>query len=181
VLALVTAATVVALGVERGLLLAMILSLLMHVKQSYRPPCGVIMRDATDDWQIEDPVPGKFVEPGMVMFWFGAGLFYANAAYFDHLTRKLVDQATAPVRWFVIDARAITDLDYSGGRAIVELQERLKRAGVALVLIMVEAHPTRALERLGFANLTSTIRIFDSRTSCVQAYRAETSGERADE
>ena len=177
-LALVTAATVVALGVERGLLLAMILSLLMHVRQSYRPPCGVIMRDATDDWQIEDPVPGKFVEPGMVMFWFGAGLFYANASYFDHLTRKLVDQATAPLHWFVIDARAISDLDYSGGCAMAELQERLRSAGVELVLITVEAHPKRALERLQFANLTDTVRIFDSRASCLQAYRAEILGKR---
>jgi len=173
VLALITAATVVGLGVERGLLLAAVLSLLLHVRQSYRPACGVVMKDAADEWRIEDPVPGKFVEPGMVMFWFGAALFYANATYFERMTRMLVDKATGPVRWFAIDARAIAELDYSGGRAIVELQQHLEKTGVVLALILVEMHSRRTIERMGFANLIGTVRIFDSRYDCVHAYRAE--------
>ena len=175
VLALITTATVVAFGVERGLLLAVILSLLMHVRQSYRPHSGVVVRGEKDEWEIDDAEPGKFVEPGMVMFWFGAGLFYANAAYFTGMTRRLVDEASGPVRWFVIDARAITEVDYSGGRAIVDFQQYLERAGVVLALILVETRPQRALERMGFADLIGRCRIFDSRSACVEAYRSERS------
>ncbi len=179
-LALITAATVVALGVERGLLLAVILSLLMHVRQSYRPECGVVVRGAKDEWQIDDAKPGKFLEPGIVMFWFGAGLFYANSAYFTSVTRRLVDDASDPVRWFAIDARAMTELDYSGGRAMADLQQHLERAGVVLALIVVDTHPQRALERMCFADLGGTCRLFDSRYACVQAYRLEMSAMRTD-
>jgi len=172
-LAIATAATVVFFGVERGLLFAAVLSLLMHVRQSYRPAAGVVVRDAADEWRIVDPVPGKFVEPGMVMFWFGAGLFYANAGYFGSLTRKLLDEATGPVRWFAIDARSITELDYSGGRVVSDLQKHLAKDGVVLALILVETHSKRAVERLGFGDLTGSYRIFDSRYACVKAYREE--------
>lgn len=176
-LALVTAATVVGLGVEFGLFLAAVLSLLMHVRQSYRPTCGVVTRSPSKEWQIEEPVPGKFVEPGLVIFWFGAGLFYANAAYFERLTKRLVDEAPGPVRWLAIDARAITDLDYSGGQAMVELQKHLAKAGVVLALIMAEAHSRGVIARMGFANLIGTVRVFDSRYDCVHAYRAEMAAE----
>src|SRR5215469_5574050 len=173
VLALITAGTVVVLGVERGLFLAVILSLLMHVRQSYRPHCGVVVRGEKDEWEIDKPEPGKFVEPGLLMFWFGSSLFYANVAYFSGLTRRLADQAPDPVRWFVIDARAITDVDYSGGQALADFQRHLARAGVPMALIMAESRPTRTLERAGFLELVGACRMFDSREACVAAYREE--------
>lgn len=80
-IALVTAATVVIFGVEQGIILAVVLSLLQHVRRSYRPQTGVAVRDAADHWRIEDPMPVKLAEPGMVIFWFGTDLFYANVAF----------------------------------------------------------------------------------------------------
>ena len=44
-LALVTAGVVVAIGVEQGILLAMALSLLRHVRHSYRPHTAVLVED----------------------------------------------------------------------------------------------------------------------------------------
>lgn len=172
-LALVTTATVVFFGVELGLALAVILSLLMHVRQNYRPPCGVLMHGPKGEWEIDAPEPGKFVEPGMVMFWFGAGLFYANAAYFAGLTRMLADQAAGSVRWFVIDARAMTELDYSGGRAVMDLQQHLARKDVVLALILAATRSKKALERLDLLDLIGACRMFDSRESCIEAYRQE--------
>src|SRR5215470_11538297 len=58
-LALFTAATVVTLGVETGIILAVVLSLLQHVRHSYRPLTGVLVQDASDHWRLEDPLPGK--------------------------------------------------------------------------------------------------------------------------
>jgi len=102
-LALVTAATVVIFGVEQGIILAVVLSLLLHVWHSYRPQTGVIVHDPVDHWRLDDPIPGKMAEPGLVIFWFGADLFYANAAFFAEQARKLVNQSPSPVRWLVVD------------------------------------------------------------------------------
>jgi high affinity sulfate transporter 1 len=172
ILALITAATVVIFGVEQGILLAVIVSLLMHVRHSYRPHVGVVVHDEADHWRIEDPAPGKLAEPGMVMFWFGAGLFYANAAFFAEQVLKLIDHQPAPVRWLVIDARAVTELDYSAGRALTELHQDLSRKGIVLAMIVVELRHKDSLKRLGLADLMGADRIFQSRFECVEAYRS---------
>jgi high affinity sulfate transporter 1 len=173
-LALITAGTVVIFGVEQGILLAVILSLLMHVRHGYRPHIGVVVRDEGDHWRIDDPAPGKLAEPGMVMFWFGAGLFYANASFFAEQVRKLVQQPPSPVRWLVIDARAVTEMDYSAGQVLKELHQDLSRMGVVLAMIVVRERHLGDLERTGMIDLIGTNRIFESRYECMNAYRSET-------
>jgi MFS superfamily sulfate permease-like transporter len=165
ILALITVGTVVLFGVEQGILLAVVLSLLMHVRHSYRPHTGVIVRDATDHWRIEDPVPGKLAEPGMLTFWFGASLFYANVSFFAEQVRKLVDQQPVRLRWLVIDARAITELDYSAGCALAELHQDLSK------IVVPERHQG-TLVRMGMVDLIGEEHIFESRYDCIQAYRS---------
>lgn len=172
-LALLTAATVVIFGVEQGIILAVVLSLLQHVRQSYRPKTAVLVRDTAGHWHLEDPFPGKMAEPGMAMFWFGADLFYANAAFFAEQARKLVDQSPSPVRWLVIDATAITGLDFTAGRALAELQQDLAKAGIVLALVVVQVRHYGDLERMGLINLIGANRIFESRQDCLAAYRSE--------
>jgi sulfate permease, SulP family len=62
ILALVTAASVVLFGVEDGILLALVLSLLQHVRHSYKPPVAVETQMADGHWQM------RAVEPGLLKF-----------------------------------------------------------------------------------------------------------------
>jgi MFS superfamily sulfate permease-like transporter len=172
-LALATAATVVFVGVEQGIFLAVVLSLLQHVRRSYRPHTGVILQDDVDQWRMEEAVPGRMLEPGLVMYWFGSDLFYANASFFLEQAHKLVDESPSPVRWLVIDASAMTGVDFSAGRALAELQQDLAKAGVVLALARVQSRKDGNLERLGLVKLIGADRIFNSRRACLEAYRAE--------
>ena len=172
-LALLTAITVVVLGVEQGILLAVVLSLLQHVRHSYRPHTGVIVRDPTGNWSLEDPVPGKMAEPGLVMFWFGRDLFYANAAFFAEQARRLVEHSPSRVCWLVIDATAITGLDFSAGRAVAELHQDLAKAGVVLAFVEAPEKHHVDFERMGLVELIGANRIFNSRHACVAAYKSE--------
>ena len=172
-LAVITVLTVVVFGVEQGILLAVILSLLQHVHHSYRPHTGVIVRDADGNWSVEDPVPGRMAEPGMVMFWFGRDLFYANVAFFAEQARRLVDDSPSPVRWLVLDATAITGLDFSAGRALAELQQDLAKAGIVLAVVEVPVKHHANFERMGLVDLIGSNRIFDSKHACLEAYKSE--------
>ena len=177
-LALVTAAAVVIFGVEQGIILAVVLSLLQHVRRSYRPQTGVLVRDAAaDQWRIEDPLPVKLAEPGMVIFWFGADLFYANVAFFAEQARMLVHESPTPVRWLTIDATAIPGLDFSAGRAVAELQQDLAKIGVTLALIVIPVRHRSNLERLGLIELIGANHIFESRHACLAAYQSEWSAQ----
>lgn len=147
VLALATTAVVVLVGVEEGILLAMVLSLLRHVRHSYRPHTAVLVEDKSGPWRQIPAVPGARSGPGLVIYRFGAALFYANAGHFAAQARTLVARAPEPVRWLMIDAGAITNVDYSAARALRQLQQDLAGGGVALVLVHVEAELQADLDR----------------------------------
>jgi MFS superfamily sulfate permease-like transporter len=170
-LAAITAATVIFAGVQPGILLAVILSLLQHVRRSYQPHTAIIVREDNDRWRMEPVSPGKMIEPGLVMYWFGAELFYANAGRFVQDVRRLIDQSPTPVRWMVIDGAAITGVDFSGGCAILELQQDLSKEGVTLALVSLGWQRSGDLDRLGLTEAIGVNHIFRSRRDCVAAYR----------
>jgi MFS superfamily sulfate permease-like transporter len=131
-LALTTAGVVVAVGVEQGILLAMILSLLRIVRHSYHPHTGVMVLNPLGTWDLNPVGPGVMTEPGFVLYHFGAALFYANANRFAEEVTCLVGQAPSQVRWLIVDAEAITNLDYSAARVVLEVQQNLTSCGTQL-------------------------------------------------
>jgi sulfate permease, SulP family len=131
-LALTTAVVVVAAGVEQGILLAMIVSLLRIVAHSYHPHTGVMVLNQLGTWDLNPVGPGKVTEPGLVLYHFGATLFYANANRFAEEVTCLVGQAPSQVRWLIVDAEAMTRLDYSAARVVLELQQNLSTCGTQL-------------------------------------------------
>ncbi|HXX42483.1 MAG TPA: SulP family inorganic anion transporter [Chthoniobacterales bacterium] len=173
-LAAVTTVTVVGLGVEQGILLALALSLLQHVRHSYEPHTALILRDPAEHWRMENVSPGKFTEPGLIIYWFGADLFYANATRFAQEARSLVTESPSPVKWLAIEAGAITDIDYSAGEALKELHDDLAKTGVVLALCRVSGDLHKDLHHLGLIDVIGPDRIFDSRGACLEAYRSVT-------
>lgn len=131
VVALITAIIVVVVGVEAGILLAMALSLMRIVRHSYQPHTGVIQFD-NGGWKVVPVAPGVVTEPGLVLYRFGASLFYANANRFAEEVLRLAGPKPSSVRWIVVDAEAITQIDYSASRVIAQLNQELSKNGVAL-------------------------------------------------
>ena len=66
------------------------------------------------------PAPGVSSEPGLVVYRFGAGIFYANAQRLSDEVLELAGGETPP-RWLVLDAPSIDDIDFTGGKTLVEL------------------------------------------------------------
>ncbi len=161
-LALVTAAAVALIGIEQGILLAIGLSLARHVRHSYRPHTSVLAPDASGRWVPQSAVPGIETEPGLIVYRFGADLFYANEARFTHELRTLVKNAPVPVRWLVVDAGAITDVDYSAARSVRELCDDLKRGGVGLVVARVRPYLKADMDRHGITEVVGEEHIFET-------------------
>ncbi len=179
ILALVTAAIVVLVGVEQGVLAAMVLSLLDHVRHGYRPPTAIILHDSIEHWRMEEAAPGKMIEPGLVIYWFGADLYYANANYCSEQARMLVSRSPTPVRWLVLDTGAIADIDYTAGNMLRELQHDLAKQGVVLALTRVSDALREGLQREQLTDVIGSNHIFGSRRDCIAAYLASAPGARA--
>jgi high affinity sulfate transporter 1 len=136
-LAATTAVVVVGVGVEPGIILAMVLSLLRIVRHSYHPHTGVLVADGDAAWRLSPPVFGAMTIPGLAIYRFGAPLFYANAGRFTHEIRAVVGSAPSPVRWLVVDAEAITNIDYTAARMLHDLHQGLSQADVTLAFARV--------------------------------------------
>ena len=162
-LALATGATVVVVGVEQGILLAIALSLFRHVRHSYRPHTLMYAPDATGRWVPGPVTPGAVTEPGLIVYRFGADLFYANQLRFCDEVRTLVARAPAPLRYFVVDASAITDVDYSAARSVRTLIEDLQRKGVRVIFGRVNEYLLADMNRhhitaaIGAQNVCATL------------------------
>jgi sulfate permease, SulP family len=175
-LAVATTAAVVAIGVEQGILLAMALSLFRHVRHSYRPHTMMLMPDATGQWMPTPVTPGKETAPGLVVYRFGADLFYANHARFTDDVRALVEHAPTPVRWFIVDAAAITDIDYSAARSMRELLDDLARQGVGMVFGRVSRYLRSDMDRHRITAAVGEARIFATLHEAIAAVQTDTLG-----
>jgi SulP family sulfate permease len=173
-LAVVTAAVVVAIGVEQGIVLAVVLSLFRHVRHSYRPHTMVLAPDAAGRLTPVPATPGAQTEPGLVIYRFGADLFYANDHRFTDEVLALVEHAPTPVRWFIVEADAITDLDYSAARSMCELFDELARRKVGIIFARVSPYLRSDMDRHGITAAIGEARIFATLHEAVDAARSGT-------
>ncbi|MFN8019244.1 MAG: SulP family inorganic anion transporter [Acidimicrobiales bacterium] len=147
-IAVVTAAAVVVLGVEQGVVLAIVLSILDYVRRGYLPSRTLVVVSEHGHLRGRPMASDAEARPGLVVYRFGADLFYANANGFSEDVRAL---ATRPgVRWVCVDGAAVADIDYSGWQALLELRTSLEAQGQRLVVADL-AEPVRdQLRRYGY-------------------------------
>jgi high affinity sulfate transporter 1 len=172
-LAVGTAVAVVAIGLEQGILIAMVLSLLRHVRHSYRPHSTLLASIASGHRESVPAVPGMQTEAGLIVYRFGADLFYANDTTFTEEVRALVEHAPTPVKWFVVDASAITDLDYSAARSLRDLCDELAQRGVRIVFGRVNQYLRADMDRHRITPVVGAARIFSTLHEALAAVRAE--------
>ena len=157
----------------RHCLLAIVLSLLRHVRHSYRPHTAVLVEDG-GQWRPTSAAPGAVSGPGLVIFQFGADLFYANAGRFAEDVRGPVDGVATPVNWLVVDAGAITGiLSASAARVLRDLQQDLIRLGIALVLVHPESSLRANLDRHRLSDVIGADHIFDTLHGALAAIRGQ--------
>jgi len=147
-LAVFTAAAVVFIGVEQGILMAIVLSLIRHIKHSYKPHTLILTPDQTGRWSPAPASPGLETAPGLIVYRFGADLFYANEERFVSQVRALVERAPSKVQWLIVDAGAITDLDYSAAQSIRVLLDDLRLQGTQVLFGRVSPYLRSDMDRM---------------------------------
>ena len=134
-LAVSTLVVVAFVGIEQGVALAMVLSLADRTRRTARPQDTVLGRQpGTDHWIPVDIGHTTEEVPGLLVYLVYAPLWYGNADYFRNRVRQLVSAAPSPVHAMVLDAVAISDIDYTGLQALGDLVAELRRQGVTLAI-----------------------------------------------
>ncbi len=171
-LAVTTAAVVLLVGVEQGIVLAMVVSLLRIVQHSYHPHSGVLIADVNGAWKLVPAGPGVVTEPGLVLYRFGAALFYANAGRFLEEVSLVVQPMPSRVRWVVVDAEAMTHVDYSAARVVIELKKNLTEAGVELAFARLPWDLRAEFDRHHLTEAIGPAHIFNRLHDAIAAFEA---------
>ncbi|MFY9988834.1 MAG: SulP family inorganic anion transporter [Chthoniobacterales bacterium] len=170
ILALITTGAVVLFGVEDGIMLALVLSLLQHVRHSYRPHTAVETRAPEGHWLMNPLSPEHMAAPGLIVYWFGSDLFYANFDRFAGQAHKLLTDSQSPVTWLAVDAGAITSIDYTAAGGLKELAKELDKKGITLVFAHINQNFRADLDRQELTEVIGPTRMFETLRECLAAY-----------
>jgi high affinity sulfate transporter 1 len=167
-----TALTVVVAGVEEGIVLAIALSIILHVRRHYSPRNYVMSWDADGRLKTAPPTPGARTEPGLVIYRFGVGIFYANAERLADDVEELTD-GPQPPRWFVLHADAIDDIDFTAGKTLLEITTQLVRLGIVFAVAEADPGLRAQLDRFGITAVIGADRYYDSLRAARHAFHEE--------
>ena len=171
VIALLTAVAVVILGVEYGIVLAIVASIVDHLRHSYSPLNSVLVKTPAGHWHAVPVGPGARTEEGLVVYRFGTSLYYANAAKLMEDVAALVGHG-GPLRWLVIDCAAIGDVDYTASAVLTKAIEHVHQRHVRLVLSSVLGPVRQQLDRYGISAALGSDAFYDTPGQALEAFHA---------
>jgi high affinity sulfate transporter 1 len=172
-LSLVTTAGVVALGSINGILVAVTLAVVRFVKHTARPSVELLGE--------EKGLPGLHsidrhgqaqAIPGMVLFRFNAPLVFFNADHFKQCALAAVRASGDDLRWFVIDAIPISDVDINGLAVLKDLQQKLASRNVKLVWAGRQSEFLSCLRGMGEPTERVSELTYPTLRQAVHAFRA---------
>jgi len=133
--ALVAAIGVVLIGTLRGILVAIVVSLISLAEQSVSPPVYVLGRKpGTNVFRPrsrEHPDDESF--PGLLLLRLDGRLFFLNADKIGQKIRPLLAEARPKV--VAVDFSGVFDLEFSALKALTEAEQHLQEIGVQLWLV----------------------------------------------
>jgi sulfate permease, SulP family len=170
-IALLTAAAVVTLGVEEGIALAVVASIVDHLRHTSHPINRVLVKSPAGYWQPISVQPGARTEDGLAVYRFGTNLYYANA---HHLIADITALASegSPLRWIVLDAAAIGDIDYTAARALLRTIEDLRTRHIHFVISNALAPVRKQLDRYGISEALGPDAYYGTADEALEAFHA---------
>ncbi|MEZ5116419.1 MAG: SulP family inorganic anion transporter [Candidatus Nanopelagicales bacterium] len=169
-IALITAVVVCAVGVEQGIILAIVVSILEIIRRQYSPRKFVVGVTGEGEPTYEPATPGAQSAPGLIVFRYDAELFYANANRFVDDVQRLIDSAPDQVEWLVLDAGSIDSVDYSAAMSLQGLMEYLTARGITPVLAHVDPSLLESLRTYEFEQWVPEDRMFGNLGDAVAAF-----------
>ncbi len=174
VIACLTALVVFGWGVEQGIILAIVLSILELVRRAYSPKDFLLGVNADGVPTYTKATPGTESLPGLLVFRFDAELFYANASIFVDDIQGLIAAAPTKVRWLIIDCSAMTDIDYSAGLNLAGLIKAVHNDGGVFALAGADPALLATLTKYGTLEDFDNAHIFPTVLDGVRAFQAST-------
>jgi sulfate permease, SulP family len=171
--ALVALAGVVVLGTLKGILVAVIVSMLALAYQAARPPVFVMARKpGTDVFRPRsDRHPEDEILPGLLLLRPEGRIFFANAQYVGDQIWAAVDREKPRV--VAIDMSAVPDIEYSALKMLIEGEEKARERGVLLWLVALNPEALRMVQRSSLGATLGKERLLFNLQAAVERFRSQ--------
>jgi len=166
------------LGIQLGIGLAVVLSLVVVVHETVRPQLVVLWRlPHTHVYSsIKTTTHGSFV-PGVLVLRFMGSIYFANSQYLSDRVDQFLEQIdyaekkgkkTDQVKFIVISLSACTSVDTSAIHALEDVNKCLFKKGIRLVFAQVGNRVWKTFHRSGFVGKIGEEWFHDSCHDAVQ-------------
>jgi len=175
-LAVVTLLTVAFVGVQQGIGLAVALAIVDRTRRTARPDTFVLGRvPDTTSWVAMEHSARPAAVPGVVVVLFVAPLYYANAQHFRIQAHRALAEASPPPKLFVLDADAMSDIDYTGTKVLAAFLDELDRARITFAIARAIGDVPHNLARSGLIDRIGPDHVFHTVDDAVKTLAPDTS------
>jgi SulP family sulfate permease len=166
--------SVLALGPLRAVVIAFLMSTIDVVRRASRPETSALL-EAPDGSHFL-PVAGGQASgsSGLMVYRFGAPLYFANATLFLDDIERLVTQAPTPVRWFVLDAQEMVDVDTTGAGVLRQAITMLTNRNITFAVSRADRAFRSWLERYHLMELIDPGRFYPTNRHAAAAFGEQT-------
>jgi anti-anti-sigma factor len=169
--AVIAFAGVALLGTLKGILVAVIASLVALAQQEYDPPVYAIGRKrGTHVFRpLSEKHPDDETWPGLLILRTEGRMFFANAQQVGDKVWPLIEQARPSV--ILLDCSAIFDIEYTALKMLAEAEEKLRRDGITLWLAALNPDVLTVVKRSKLGETLGRERMFFNRQTAVEHYQ----------
>lgn len=166
---LITLSGVITVGVLPGVVVAVGVAIVLLLVRTSRPHDAVLGRiPGTRAYGDTTTHPEAETFPGLVIYRFDSSLVFFNADHFKSRARTVVQEAAAPVRYFLLDAETIPLLDTTGAACLDQLCADLGNQGIAMAVAAAKSQVRNMLETAGLTARIGADRMFPTVASAVE-------------
>jgi MFS superfamily sulfate permease-like transporter len=174
VLSLFTMVGVIWLDLLQGILLAVGSALLLLITRVSRPPDTVLGRvPGLRGWHDMTHTGEATTPPGLIVYRFGSGIVFFNAAYFKKRVMELI-AGHRDIEWFILDGSTINVVDVTGAEMLESLVGELASSGVRFGLANAQHEVRINLERAGVLERIGADFIFPTLNMASEAFHSRT-------
>jgi len=171
--ALTTTLAVILLGVEQSILIAIVMSLVVHTRHGYLASSMLLVPDQEQGWRQRKATVPEQIRPGLLIYRFMHNMYYANSHVLTDQIVRLAKEADPPLAWFCIDAAAVDDVDFTASEALRTLHRLLADQGVRLIFCELIEEVSAEFDRSGLTELFGEDAFHPSVTAVLNAYQSK--------
>lgn len=138
--AVVAFAAVLLLGILKGVIFAVLASMLLLIRRAAHPHVAILGRiPGTHRYSDVERHPDNEAIPGLLMFRVEASLLYFNAEHVRATVWEKIRSSTYPVKLVICDLSSSPAVDIAGARMLAALNAALVEAGMHLRIVAAHA------------------------------------------